>query len=790
MATVQAQGNSFFTPTQISGCQLWLDASDVNGNGSSVANGASVSTWRDKSGNGNTATATVAPTYDATSKYVLFNGTNQFFNLPNGTYPFGNTPYSIFIVAYTRNAANPQWVLAGGTNVTNQGIGLLFYTTNAVWHSWWVNEYRQDNAITNNIPSIINISYSSVRSIVVNGGTPSINNPGTVRSSPNTSNYIGCIIGATNVQNFNGGMAECIVFNSEIPTSQRQQVEGYLAWKWGLQSSLPATHPYKNSPIPPLLNPPTSLPISIQNSFFLPTQISGCVTWLDAADTSTITVSGSSVTQWADKGSRRYVFTQSNTSLSPKSGLNRLNGLNMITTQGSQYLQITNYRQDFTTCSFFCVVTATNTFSNWDFLGIFMVPQVNGGPYFYTELVGIAPNTYGFTVSSFNFGSMSANQGTTPPIGTPFVYSGFLTGNSSTNFINVNGSQSALTFNGANGGLSASLSNTTVYTAGYPGNAKSGLYGDIIMFNRILSQSEYQRIEGYLAWKWGLQSSLPAAHPYKVSLFPPLLNPPISLPVATSGSWNPIRYSGCTLWLDGADPNANGILPSNGANISTWVDKSGNGKNATTSTNYPIFSSKSLNGLGTIRFNGASGTVNYLDIPSFDFGTSQRSAFFVIQNTGPTSGAASAPHWFWPNTGNGTNSLSMVIWMETRIQGTTQNIIVNLNRNQYYLISYVFGSSSGLEQLYLSSSLAGTYIKSNGGTSYANATSGYRLGWLNNNDPPTNYYYDGNMGEIIIFNRALTTSQQQQVEGYLAWKWGLVSSLPANHPWKNWPPPP
>ena len=27
----------------------------------------------------------------------------------------------------------------------------------------------------------------------------------------------------------------------------RQQLEGYLAWKWGLEANLPVDHPYKNA---------------------------------------------------------------------------------------------------------------------------------------------------------------------------------------------------------------------------------------------------------------------------------------------------------------------------------------------------------------------------------------------------------------------------------------------------------------------------------------------------------------------------------------------------------------
>jgi hypothetical protein len=47
---------------------------------------------------------------------------------------------------------------------------------------------------------------------------------------------------------------------------------------------------------------------------------------------------------------------------------------------------------------------------------------------------------------------------------------------------------------------------------------------------------------------------------------------------------------------------------------------------------------------------------------------------------------------------------------------------------------------------------------------------------------------NGLVYEILLFNRALATAQRQQVEGYLAWKWGLVGNLPANHPFRLWPP--
>jgi hypothetical protein len=40
---------------------------------------------------------------------------------------------------------------------------------------------------------------------------------------------------------------EFLCFSEYFTESQRFVVEGYLAWKWGIQSQLPVGHPYKNA---------------------------------------------------------------------------------------------------------------------------------------------------------------------------------------------------------------------------------------------------------------------------------------------------------------------------------------------------------------------------------------------------------------------------------------------------------------------------------------------------------------------------------------------------------------
>ena len=43
----------------------------------------------------------------------------------------------------------------------------------------------------------------------------------------------------------------------------------------------------------------------------------------------------------------------------------------------------------------------------------------------------------------------------------------------------------------------------------------TGTISEILMYNTVLSAANRQKIEGYLAWKWGFAGNLTASHPYK-----------------------------------------------------------------------------------------------------------------------------------------------------------------------------------------------------------------------------------------------------------------------------------
>jgi hypothetical protein len=497
--------------------------------------GSTLATWNDKSANRLVGTAINSPTYQTNIQngqaVIRFNGTNQYIDFgnvlnlgTNGLTVFMVTKFSINpgnqvgMIAKTSYRGNPgRWgmaydTVAGGPN----GVGVNFFIedTNQSLTGIVVNPATQFNIFTavNNRTSTnilyANGNFGSQQTFSASANNLSNTDPLYVASYPNetaTAPRVGMFL--------NGDIGEIVVYFATLTDAQRQQVEGYLAWKWGLVASLPNGHPFKQPPIAPFpYAVRRAVPGPSLSSFSL-RSISGITLWMDAADASTLTLSGTSVTQWRDKSISGYVFTSPSP---PVSGVNTMNGLNVVTNQGSQYLQITNYSQTFTTCSFFVVMKPTGSFGSWDFLGIFM-SQTTGAPYFYIELSAtMVPNRYSFATTVNGRDAFAGNLGSNSVSGITYLLSGFVTGNTSTNFQNLNGTPfESYNYNLTTGGLASNLSNVTIRLAGWPSNSKSGQYAEILMFDRILPQRDYQQVEGYLAWKWGLQTSLPANHPYR-----------------------------------------------------------------------------------------------------------------------------------------------------------------------------------------------------------------------------------------------------------------------------------
>jgi hypothetical protein len=97
--------------------------------------------------------------------------------------------------------------------------------------------------IVNSTNNIISVILDTTGSVYLNGSATSVASTSFAGTSLNASFDWAISAGA-----FKGYIGEVITYPSVLTDTNRQKIEGYLAWKWGLQGSLPIGHPYKNAP--------------------------------------------------------------------------------------------------------------------------------------------------------------------------------------------------------------------------------------------------------------------------------------------------------------------------------------------------------------------------------------------------------------------------------------------------------------------------------------------------------------------------------------------------------------
>ena len=106
-------------------------------------------------------------------------------------------------------------------------------------------------ALSANIQSTV-ITYSAaLGQQFINGTLDGQNAAFQTAGNTSSTNSAGTFIGAVNnagAQPAAVDIGELVFLNSAASTGDRQKLEGYLAWKWGLQADLPSDHPYKLSP--------------------------------------------------------------------------------------------------------------------------------------------------------------------------------------------------------------------------------------------------------------------------------------------------------------------------------------------------------------------------------------------------------------------------------------------------------------------------------------------------------------------------------------------------------------
>ena len=261
-------GQKLWRPDELgASLALWLDAEDA---ASITLNGSTVSQWDDKSGNArhvSQATAANQPNYTASGlngkQVITFDGTNDaLINASAGLMRAVSGATAVMVMSRAANLAAGSDALWIGTSVGNARlvmgvrIGLAApgegFTSGGRRLSTDTFQTVTGFAYTSNpIIAAARHDYANTNLEIWQDGTAGASR--VYQTAGVTDNNAGPLsVGAGNVAGtgapFNGYIAEITLVHSALSTTDRQKLEGYLAHKWGLETNLPAGHPYKTTP--------------------------------------------------------------------------------------------------------------------------------------------------------------------------------------------------------------------------------------------------------------------------------------------------------------------------------------------------------------------------------------------------------------------------------------------------------------------------------------------------------------------------------------------------------------
>jgi hypothetical protein len=760
-------------PTYFPECNLWLDGADST---TQTLSGTNVTVWKDKSGKGNDGATTGGTTTVGSINSVralTFNATSSF---EGNSITNTGTTLTAFIVATLSGGGSYARLLSCALpsetdNAGSSSVSVLnrFSNTGSV--------YGTRNSVNTTIfatasPFLIVVQYTGSQNAIYYNGTQQGNSANSTGNFGYTRYRVADVAGNNASSKWAGIVGEILIYNSSFTTSRRQIMEGYLAWKWGMQANLPSTHPYRfyaPSLVPPQTNAIITYPMPPAGKaplYFDPLTISSCQMWLDSADSSSFQLSGTNILRWKDKSGRANDAVVSGVAYATLS-------TGPLGVYFNNSLYTTPYTADPTNETVFLVFNFTGGASQ-----LIMIGAYSGGRSvaIYNDLA-----TMGIIKAQVGWGPTVAYTRNRVQVATAVITSG---------------SSQSITINAGNastgGAVTYNSGNVTIL--GREAGVQLGYVGyihEIIIYNRVLSSADQQKIQGYLAWKWGAQTFLPSSFPYKAG--PPSPYAVLTLPKPISSTrFSPTKLTGLQLWLDAADASTLFIdtgattLATLGQTIARWNDKSGNGNYVyqNTAGNRPTFTKSAV---GALSLYFSTSSIQLVSISNnTTTGNASRTVFAVSYSPGTTSRSLTGTGGHAVNTpptafglDNSPASSITYIWYPYVYNASDVTQLVSIKN---MIVHYAYYDASV-------SRVGGKYSFGNDQSKSTTLNTSASV-WYLGNRPDGGGSIDSYFSEFMHFNRMLTTTEVAQIEGYLAWKWGLVANLPSSHPFKLFPPPP
>jgi hypothetical protein len=534
----------------------------------------------------------------------------------------------------------------------------------------------------------------------------------------------------------------------------------------------------------------TATNTSVTTSFTANCGISGLSLWLKADDASSLTstnlVNGCNISGWADE-TGNYPVTQSTAAHQPTYVASDVNGKPAIRLNGSQWLYNSSnmsLNADMTIIT----IAATSSpnsqqYALWLGSGVVAEQSRSIGYYSSAQIF----DTYYTNAAGFHAPDANIFVADVATLDSTVTHVAFYR----------NGSSSIT------GTLSGVQNLTSGITLGDFVGHSFGWQGDIaevLVYSRKLNATELQQVGVYLADKYGLynpNATWPWAYSTAVQS------------EITRNQWNksqtdayvtflttnpPVPPTGLVEWLR-ADVTSS-ITYSSGTSVSGWADQSPNGNNAVQSSsgNQPTLVSSSINSRPALNFSGSSylsitdrsslrptdgitmlavyrqnNTSTYeklISKPYFNSGWS--TAPYISYEMDSASSGANVPDFAVAVAGTGTGvagasavSVSTPTLLSGEYDGSSVRFYINGVLDTYH------------------PALTGPIDSGN------NMGKDLFIGMRSNYSGASGEWFNGNIAEILIYNRALTDGERHQAENYLINKYNtdgnhlLLSITPA-----------
>jgi hypothetical protein len=225
------------------------------------------------------------------------------------------------------------------------------------------------------------------------------------------------------------------------------------------------------------------------------------------------------------------------------------------------------------------------------------------------------------------------------------------------------------------------------------------------------------------------------------------------------------------LWLDATN---NAMYSGTG----TWFDMTGNNNNATNrvpgTTTMPTLAYWP-NGNRVARFSPQNKTSMITTLAP----TNATFSYAIVARINDPVVPPATIGFLLHRNGNSNDVISISntsfpVNVVLRTNATTFRTVVTVQQYEPFLITFDRPTSGGIS-IYANGSLVASAVS--GTTSFGS----YIFGSSNVDSG----YISADLAEVMIMSSNIFTERRQNVEGYLAWKWGLVDKLPVDHPFKT-----